>query len=178
MDRKLHQALIDTERLGELFLNARKAKVEADKQRQSLREALTALRKGSQASSQGSVYLLRPGGVLAKFSLPSAVATLEQGTSTTHALSPHAPSCMNLHTPLSLPLPCFVLCSSSCFPGPADQKEVEARLESLGVEEKRLLARLSEKGALPESLGPGMLNAMLNLRGGDKKGHRSLVEEL
>lgn len=39
-------------------------------------------------------------------------------------------------------------------------------MEELRREEKRLMALLAGAGAGPSSVGPGMLNAMLNLRAG------------
>ena len=45
---------------------------------------------------------------------------------------------------------------------------VEGRIEALRLEEKRLTAQLADKGAGPQNVGPGMLNAMLNLK--DRRG--------
>lgn len=111
---KLQTAIVDTERLGELFLDVRRQasihaccaqgisaesaarhalhitphdvvssvgfvaglqKVECDKQRQALREALTALKK----TQQSKAWLMRPGGVLVKSSADDARSTLERG---------------------------------------------------------------------------------------------------
>lgn len=55
---------------------------------------------------------------------------------------------------------------SCCLPpcACADQREVEDKLEMLRAEEKRLTRLLADQGAASSSVGPGMLNAMLNLK--------------
>ncbi len=50
-------------------------KVDCDRQRQELREGLTALKK----SSQRTVWLMRPGGVMLKADADKARAIIEQG---------------------------------------------------------------------------------------------------
>lgn len=52
-------------------------KVDCDRRRQELREGLTALRK----SGQGSVWLLRPGGITMKATAERARAIMEKGES-------------------------------------------------------------------------------------------------
>lgn len=48
---------------------------------------------------------------------------------------------------------------------PADQQAIAKELEQLRAEEKRLMALLADKGAGPQNVGPGVLNAMLMLKG-------------
>lgn len=49
--QKLHEATVEVERLGELFLINKDAIVEADRQRQANREALSALRRAARAAA-------------------------------------------------------------------------------------------------------------------------------
>ena len=53
-------------------------------------------------------------------------------------------------------------------PSLADHNEVELELEALGSEEKRLMALLMDRGAGPQGVGPGVMSAMMNLKGGSK----------
>eukprot|EP00798_Chlamydomonas_sp_ICE-L_P019929 gene19929-26635_t len=57
-----------------------------------------------------------------------------------------------------------------------DQKEIESRFTLMRLEEKILLSKLAERGALPSEAGPGMLGAMLNLRD-NRQTLKSLAEE-
>lgn len=45
-----------------------------------------------------------------------------------------------------------------------DQDALEQQLQALRVEEKRLVGQLADKGVAPEAIGPGLLQAMLNLK--------------
>jgi hypothetical protein len=70
----------------------------------------------------------------------------------------------------------FFSCSSSVnldfltLGTPADQQELDKRMEQLRAEEKRLTRLLAEKGAGPARMGPGTLSAMLNLKDSGRKG--------
>lgn len=66
---QVQSALRSIEQLGEQFLDVRKQGIACDKQRNDAREAQTALRKRGE---HGSVWLMRPGGVMMK--LPTATA--------------------------------------------------------------------------------------------------------
>ncbi len=56
---------------------------------------------------------------------------------------------------------CFNLDAPSAF---ADMRQHESRLEELRRDEKRLMGLLADKGAGPQRVGPGVLQAMLTLQ--------------
>mmetsp|Transcript_5301 Transcript_5301/g.11603 ORF Transcript_5301/g.11603 Transcript_5301/m.11603 type:complete len:133 (-) Transcript_5301:154-552(-) len=60
---KLQDALVDTERLGELFIDLRNKIIDSDRRRQELREGLTALRK---QHAEPKIWLQRPGNIMIK----------------------------------------------------------------------------------------------------------------
>lgn len=47
----------------------------------------------------------------------------------------------------------------------AEQKQLETQLDTLTAELKKLTGLLADKGAGPQRVGPGLLNAMLKLKG-------------
>uniref|UniRef100_A0A7S3VGL4 P53 and DNA damage-regulated protein 1 n=1 Tax=Dunaliella tertiolecta TaxID=3047 RepID=A0A7S3VGL4_DUNTE len=72
---KIQAALIETERLGERFLDVRQKAVALDRQRQENREALTAFRK--QPSAQHKAWMRLRGGILVKFHMQQAKDVLQ-----------------------------------------------------------------------------------------------------
>eukprot|EP00983_Pelagomonas_calceolata_P074746 1152680-Pelagomonas_calceolata.AAC.2 len=75
---KIQAALIETERLGERFLDVRQKAVALDRQRQENREALTAFRK--QPSAQHKAWMRLRGGILVKFHMQQAKDVLQAGS--------------------------------------------------------------------------------------------------
>lgn len=73
---KLQDATVDVERLGELFLINREQMVVTDKQRNSTREALTALRKRHLDSK---VWISNSSNSFSRCSRDAAVSSLEAG---------------------------------------------------------------------------------------------------
>lgn len=71
---KLQDATVDVERLGELFLMNREQMISTDRQRNSNREALTALRKHHGASK---VWMYQSSNSFERCSTPGAVDRLE-----------------------------------------------------------------------------------------------------
>lgn len=73
---KLQDATVDVERLGELFLINREQMIVTDKQRNSTREALTALRKRQLDSK---VWMGNSSNSFSRCSTDAAVSSLETG---------------------------------------------------------------------------------------------------
>lgn len=194
MDAKLLATLTETEALGDRFLDARQKvggwgacacaaapraaeaacrqwgtalhacmplqAVGLDRRRQELREALTALRKQQQdGSSKGWVQLR--GGPMVKMAVPQALEALQTGAG---LLLP--PVAAPVHAAFAAPA-CHVRLPviSPVLPRAAEQASVEQELALVRAEEKRLMGMLAERGAGPQSCGPGVLHAMLSLGG-------------
>lgn len=160
---KLQDATVEAERLGELFIINREQMVATDKQRQGTREALTALRRqfqqqqepqrqGSTAPLEGNKAWLLPAGASAALGAPGGVGAAAASA----ASGAFSQSC---GTTL-----CFARYRSDDAVRLLEEElaALEARLESLRAEQKRLTARLADVGAAPRSAS---LDAMLWLRG-------------
>lgn len=73
---KLQDATVDVERVGELFLINREQMVAVDKQRNSTREALTALRK---RHSDPKVWIQQSSNSFGRHSTAEAVSVMQAG---------------------------------------------------------------------------------------------------
>lgn len=73
---KLQDATVDVERLGELFLINREQMISLDRQRNSTREALTALRKHH---NEPKVWMQQSSNSFGRSSTEAATATLQAG---------------------------------------------------------------------------------------------------
>lgn len=117
---KLQSAVVDVERLGEVFLENKDQILQASKRHRETEEAVNALRKSRIQNSK--TFLVSPTGTFLRTNNLDAIAQMESE----------------------------LLQQRDC-------------LDRLHKEQKRLIALLAEKGASPESVGPGLLGAMLNL---------------
>ena len=73
---KLQDATVEVERLGELFLINREQMVAVDKQRNSTREALTALRK---RHADGKIWIQESSNSFGRLHTEAAVSRLQAG---------------------------------------------------------------------------------------------------
>lgn len=159
--QKLHDATLEVERLGELFLINKEQLVEADKQRQANREAITALRRQHQGRGASTSRSDSTGGASAESSSTSGGGG--GGSSQAQRKVWLLPSAMPSSISLSgafLKIPA----TDALARIEADQKKIEAHIEELRTQQKRLTAQLAEKGAGPEGAGEGLLRAMLELK--------------
>jgi hypothetical protein len=99
---KLQEATVDAERLGELFLINRENMISNDKQRNSTREALTALRKRHEGAK---VWMKQSSNSFERCSTASAIARLEAGGCLA-AVTAAADCCCSWPTADALQPPC------------------------------------------------------------------------
>jgi hypothetical protein len=100
---KLQDATVEVERLGELFLTNREQQVATDRQRNAVREALTALRK---RHGERKAWVRSSSCSFQRCATADAAALLEQGVLCVEGgkcLVPHAASA---HTVLRAPANC------------------------------------------------------------------------
>eukprot|EP00245_Coleochaete_scutata_P013129 TRINITY_DN5242_c0_g3_i1.p2 TRINITY_DN5242_c0_g3~~TRINITY_DN5242_c0_g3_i1.p2 ORF type:complete len:165 (+),score=34.85 TRINITY_DN5242_c0_g3_i1:53-547(+) len=155
---KLQQSLQDVERVAEDLFLAKSKGVEYDRVRNSNREALTALRKLANTSTSSllsaSSPILDGGQVPRQVSKPDScrVCGSYDGGAPTWILGPSTD--------------CFIRIpfhDAHSFLE-SEQEQVEADIASTRAEVKEKTLLLSDKGGLPDSAGPGLVNALINLK--------------